>query len=49
MIVVEEILSPASLQREGLLLEASKGVLEDMGEGLHLGELRQLILSHRLA
>ena len=46
MIVVEEILSPASLQREGLLLEASKGVLEDMGEGLHLGELRQLILSH---
>ena len=49
MIVVEEILSPASLQREGLLLETSKGVLKDMGEGLHLGELRQFILSHQLA
>ena len=47
MIVVKEVLSPATLQREGLLLETCKGVLEHVGEGLHLGELRQLVLTHR--
>ena len=47
MIIVEEVFSPASLQGEGLLLETSKRILEHVGEGLHLGELRQLVLTHR--
>ena len=47
MIIMEEVFSPASLQREGLLLETGKRILEHVGEGLHLGELRQLVLSHR--
>ena len=44
---MEEVFSPASLQREGLLLETGKRILEHVGEGLHLGELRQLVLTHR--
>ena len=46
-VVVEEVLTPAPTQGEGLLLQTCKGILEHMGEGLHLGELRQLVLSHR--
>ena len=46
-VVVEEVLTPAPTQGEGLLLQTCEGILEDMGEGLHLGELRQLVLSHR--
>ena len=47
MIIVEEVLSPATLQWEGLLLETGKRILEHVREGLHLGELRQLVLTHR--
>ena len=47
MIVVKEVLSPATLQRKGLLLETCEGVLEHVREGLHLSELRQLVLTHR--
>ena len=46
-VVVEEVLTPASTQGEGLLLQTCERILEHMGEGLHLGELRQLVLSHR--
>lgn len=47
MIIVEEVLSPATLQGEGFLLETGKRILEHVREGLHLGELRQLVLTHR--
>ena len=48
MVVVEEGFAPLPSQREGLLLEPCKRILEDMGKGLHLGELRQLILTQGL-